>query len=1554
MKNIKIFILSVLVSFSFLSVSAQEIYLSVAGKNAPITSGNYTALELWIKPNTTSPNIDVELFDGSLSSQPDIIVGTPNMVTTYDLYRAKDYFENDGKTRKPYPKPSYSISLTNEVEYAKRWVSLGKLKNNETFGYIIVVRVSDHDDVNSFKIKADGWTILSNNISIGLYNIKSNEQIQILPETTIPENTTFSYYGEEDSPISITDSWGITYKKNTPVTSITNEINLPNLIGLTIGGSTYFMNNLAVVSNNTVWWNMNSAIIVSVKNPQIKFEQKPGMLCNSSILTVTDISDNSIKKESVGFYYNGKSFGQGTQAELSNDNAGVFPVKIIFESINQYFPKYIVRDYNVRINQKPSASISGQKSIIAVNQPILLSGQNSNDYEKQPLLYTWLVNGEIRSKQMTYNFQGSIPGIYTIQLVVDDQSPLSKCTTDTATTLVRINAQPYGEIISIDKFSREEIVTFKSNKVTDSDDKFLTYQWVGDGIISDVKKDNIQIKHNKAGKYLISLTISDQTGVSNSDFKITSSYIVNDEPKPNFTIPALVAPRDIVNLNASSSTDSDSKNLEYEWTISDGRTIHEKVSSISFERPGDYDITLSVNDNEGVSNSIQELTKSIHVNAPPVPIIRATDYSSLSKVQFDASNSYDDETDIVSYQWNFGDGSFGSGKMIEHVYQSSGDYTIILTVNDGSAKANSVQSVRHNLTINKYPVAQLTAPTTTEPNVNISVNGEKSYDPDGTIASYTWLLNGNVVSKKSKDDISIPEPGDHILTLKVTDNSNYRDAFGLVSQKIHVNYPPEPIVRLSKSVVEPNEMITFDGSFSKDKDGSITNYVWEFDDGQKMSGKIVKRSFTKNGVHQFSLIVDDGKGFNNSIQTYQGDFLINSSPIIVTQKNIRTNSNRVLLDASKSYDPDAQAIALTWTLPNGEKVKKANFLWESKNGGRQALIVSADDQQGLKNSLTHQEVIIQINRPVVAIVDSIVKACTGQTVLFNSTQCYDPDGDSFVTNWSFGDGTESSETNPAHIYSVPGKYSVELKLHDGFSDYPTIAKIPVIIEGSPIAVSNIIDTTICVNTPIFFDGTKSVDPNGKIGVFSWDFGDGESAFGATITHLFTKPGIYNTVLNVIGVGSGTCSNINQTSSVIRVVEGPSTSIIAKGMISPNEELILASKNQLAGNQIKSAEWNIKLNNETISLMGTDTKYSFEKPGRYVVSLTIITDSKTNCNITTEQKTITVNAAPVLLWDLSENIGKGDFLKLDATRSYDPDGVITTYKWYVDNVLTAIDPLVSFPLMNPGKHTIRLEITDNSKSKTQTVTLEKTIFVNSKPVADFTLDKTIYRGESYTVKPNTLSDADGDSLKTILKVNNRTVMSNTIRFTEPFYKITLIQDDGRNLINSIDSVTKFITVTMPPDILLDLPKQVISNYTYQLPEAVTKQMVTFKDGTTKTTINETGTQSLDLIWKPRNEVLENYSFDLFVLDPIQFTETPEPLTVEWNPSNPEILLVRPKLNRAKNHLLETIWEQDGKMVGYGESVSIKLRKGQNVITVKCRDQEVVGTQFTVVRFSITAR
>jgi hypothetical protein len=69
----------------------------------------------------------------------------------------------------------------------------------------------------------------------------------------------------------------------------------------------------------------------------------------------------------------------------------------------------------------------------------------------------------------------------------------------------------------------------------------------------------------------------------------------------------------------------------------------------------------------------------------------------------------------------------------------------------------------------------------------------------------------------------------------------------------------------------------------------------------------------------------------------------------------------------------------------------------------------------------------------------------------------------------------------------------------------------------------------CINGPsqgqqnqeLLFDGSGSIDHEGTIVSYAWDFGDGATAMGAVVTHTYTSSGVYLVALTVTDNASNT-------------------------------------------------------------------------------------------------------------------------------------------------------------------------------------------------------------------------------------------------------------------------------------------------------------------------------------------------------------------------------------------------------------------------------------------------
>jgi PKD repeat protein len=152
-----------------------------------------------------------------------------------------------------------------------------------------------------------------------------------------------------------------------------------------------------------------------------------------------------------------------------------------------------------------------------------------------------------------------------------------------------------------------------------------------------------------------------------------------------------------VQFSSAQSSDPDGSIVGHHWDFGDGTTSTAANPAHTYNAVGQYTVTLTVTDNSGLTDDTS-LTVSVLVpNILPVAIASATPNSGYAPltVTLSGANSYDTDGSIVSYAWNFGDGTTGSGATVQKTYTGAGNYTATLTVTDNrGATATSTVGIQ--------------------------------------------------------------------------------------------------------------------------------------------------------------------------------------------------------------------------------------------------------------------------------------------------------------------------------------------------------------------------------------------------------------------------------------------------------------------------------------------------------------------------------------------------------------------------------------------------------------------------------------------------------------------------------------------------------------------------------------------------------------------------------------------------------------------------------------------------------------------------------------------
>jgi len=175
------------------------------------------------------------------------------------------------------------------------------------------------------------------------------------------------------------------------------------------------------------------------------------------------------------------------------------------------------------------------------------------------------------------------------------------------------------------------------------------------------------------------------------------------------------------------------------------------------------------------------------------------------------------------------------------------------------------------------PVAIIVA-SKTNPLVDelVTFDASDSYDPDGAIASWSWNFGDGDVASDEVVQHSYSPFGTYTVTLTVSDGT-YTN-----STQTTITAAEYPTVMFTYSPLEPlvNETINFDATTSQPNGGSITDYSWNFGDGQTGAESTATHLYSATGTFTVTLTVTDDEGLTNST----------SKPVTVTIHNVAITS----------------------------------------------------------------------------------------------------------------------------------------------------------------------------------------------------------------------------------------------------------------------------------------------------------------------------------------------------------------------------------------------------------------------------------------------------------------------------------------------------------------------------------------------------------------------------------------------------------------------------------------------------------------------------------------
>lgn len=244
---------------------------------------------------------------------------------------------------------------------------------------------------------------------------------------------------------------------------------------------------------------------------------------------------------------------------------------------------------------------------------------------------------------------------------------------------------------------------------------------------------------------------------------------------------------------------------------------------------------------------------------------------------------------------------------------------------------------------------------------------------------------------------------------------------------------PPPSAEFSYSPTPPriDTDIRFDATGSFARVGNIESYEWNMGDRTEKSNAVVEHRYEEYGEYEVSLTVSDGENEDTLTETVVIEN-IPPEPVLEFESapDELTVDDEIAVDATDSYNPDGDGIEeYRWDFGDGTTKYGSSSTHSYAEPGSYNLTLTVGD--GIDTS--SESVIVEIiNRPPVASFrhspDDIV---TGEPVIFNASESYNPDGDIEEFRWRLGNDETAHGEAFEYTFEEVGTYDVTLTVDDG-------------------------------------------------------------------------------------------------------------------------------------------------------------------------------------------------------------------------------------------------------------------------------------------------------------------------------------------------------------------------------------------------------------------------------------------------------------------------------------------------------------------------------------------
>ncbi len=776
-------------------------------------------------------------------------------------------------------------------------------------------------------------------------------------------------------------------------------------------------------------------------------------------------------------------------------------------------------------------------------------------------VYSWAIDSQtFNTSYVNYTFTSA--GTFPVQLDVTDAN--GNKATDTINEVV--NPLPTVSIQAKYSTVDQGINDTFFADVTGGSSPF-NYTWtLGSDIIN--YSQQFHMNFTSTGSYEINLTVRDSLGST-----VSTSISVKVILKPS----ALIEGSNITDVGTQTYWEGygsfGTEPYSYYWFINGVNTSTGLYLSYSFPKAGNYNITLLIQDSQGA-----KAETFLDISVVPLPRVAVQLSRSITDagIPVDFNSSVTGGEPFYNFSWSIsGIGFVGYQQDIHYTFAQAGNYTVTVTVYDGSGNSasNSLSIEVHN-----SPKVSIQASfSNIDPNVTDSFDSIVTGGTPGY--QFQWYVDQNLAGSSSTLNYSFQAPGIYVISLNVEDSQGETAAY--VTDITVSSYPQASIIYSGQNV-DANVSETYRASSF----GGIGPYSYEWIiGGQEYTNSTVTHAFGDPGNYTVQLIVSDAFG-KDATSTF--NITVNSDPRVSVQQIGKAMVSQPV-DLIANVSGGIPAYQVHWIFPDGQQESGSNISHVFETSGPEVYEVVVQDQSGFRGTYNFT---IDVGL-YVTISDSTASGLAPLKESFFSDVL---GGSGYSYNWKFGNGNTSVAQNPQETFST-GNYTVTLKVTSS-NGATGNASLTVRSLPSPVKVSYSPGTNITVLSTVHFIAKPNWDATGPYNG-TWSFPDGQTKIGMNVSYTFPIYQEFNPVIFTFSYGQNT---LNETFNVRMVPALPDPVISSIPSVIPVGTILAVNGSASHSPDANIVSYTWKFNGETYT--GEDQFFQFNRTGNYSITLTV--------------------------------------------------------------------------------------------------------------------------------------------------------------------------------------------------------------------------------------------------------------------------------------------------------------------------------------------------------------